>query len=141
VHHYFGGKDELFIAAMALPFDPRVVAATVLDGPIDQLGRRIAETFLGIWESPGGQQRMKAVLRSAISTDELTRLLRDGITKMVLVPVSGALGTPDARLRVSLVASQLIGMAVARYLFELEPLASATRRRSPTGSRRSCSRT
>lgn len=126
VHHYFAGKDELFIESMALPFDPRLVAATVLAGPPEEVGRRIITTFLGVWESDGGQQRMKAVLRSAISTDEMARLLRDGITTMILVPVSASLDVPDARLRVSLVASQLIGMAMVRYLFELEPLASAS---------------
>lgn len=126
VHHYFGGKDELFVASMALPVNPRLVAAKLLDGPREDLGRRLIETFLAIWESPGGQQRMKAVIRSAVSTDELARLLRDGITDMIVVPVSAALGLPDARLRVSLAASQLIGMAMMRYLFELEPLASAS---------------
>ncbi|MDT7649615.1 MAG: hypothetical protein QOI36_1021 [Pseudonocardiales bacterium] len=126
VHHYFGGKDELFIEAMALPIDPRVVASTVLDGPREGLGRRIIETFLGVWESPEGQQRMKAVLRSAVSTEDVAQLLRDGIGRMIMLPVSHALGTPDARLRVSLVASQLIGMALMRYLVELEPLASVS---------------
>lgn len=126
VHHYFGGKDELFIEAMALPIDPRVVAGTVLDGPREGLGRRIIETFLGVWESPEGQQRMKAVLRSAVNTEDVAQLMRDGISRMIMLPVSHALGTPDARLRVSLVASQLIGMALMRYLIELEPLASVS---------------
>jgi hypothetical protein len=52
--------------------------------------------------------------------------MRDGIGRMILLPVSNALGTPDARLRVSLVASQLIGMALMRYLIKLEPLASVS---------------
>jgi hypothetical protein len=111
---------------MALPIDPRVVASTVLDGPREGLGRRIIETFLGVWESPEGQQRMKAVLRSAVNTEEVAQLMRDGISQMIMLPVSHALGTPDARLRVSLVASQLIGMALMRYLVELEPLASVS---------------
>jgi AcrR family transcriptional regulator len=126
VHHYFSGKDELFIEAMALPIDPRVVAGTVLDGPHEGLGRRIIETFLGVWESPEGQQRMKAVLRSAVNTEDVAKLMRDGISRMIMLPVSQALGTPDARLRVSLVSSQLIGLALMRYLIELEPLASVS---------------
>jgi AcrR family transcriptional regulator len=126
VHHYFGGKDELFIESMALPIDPRMVASTILDGPREALGRRIIETFLGVWESPEGQQRMNAVLRSAVSTEDVGKLMRDGISRMIMLPVSHALGTPDARLRVSLVASQLIGMALMRYLIGLEPLASVS---------------
>lgn len=125
VHHYFGGKDELFIEAMALPIDPRQVAAQILDGPIEELGRRIVTVFLGVWESDEGQQRMKAILRSVVTSDEVARLMREGISRMVIIPVSEVLGVPDARLRVSLIATHLIGMALARYVVELEPVASA----------------
>ena len=124
VHHYFDSKDELFIESMALPVDPRQVAARVLDGPPDEIGRRIATVFLGIWESPDGQQRMKAIFRSVVSSDEVARMMREGITQMIIQPVSQTLDVPDAHLRVSLAATQLIGVAMARYLVELEPVAS-----------------
>lgn len=125
VHHYFGGKDELFIESMSLPVDPRQVAVQILNGPREDLGRRIATVFLGVWESADGQQRMKAILRSAVSSDEVARLMREGIGQLIIRPVSEALEVPDADLRVSLVASQLMGLAMTRYLVELDPLASA----------------
>ena len=125
VHHYFDSKDELFIEAMSLPMDPRAVAAHMLDGPPEELGRRIVTTFLGVWESPEGQQRLKAILRSVVTSDEMAQLMRESISRMILFPVAESLGVADAKLRVSLVASQLIGMALGRYLVELEPLASA----------------
>ena len=126
VHHYFDSKDELFIESMALPIDPRQVAAAIIDGPRDELGRRIVTIFLGIWESPDGQQRMKAILRSVVTSEEVARLMREGITKMIMDPVAEVIDVPDAKLRVTLVASHLIGMVLCRYLVELEPLASAT---------------
>jgi len=122
VHHYFDSKDELFIEAMALPVDPRQIAARILDGPREELGRRIATAFLGVWESADGQQRMKAVFRSVVSSDEVARLMREGITQLILQPVSRGLDVPDAQLRVSMVATQLIGVAMARYLVGLEPV-------------------
>jgi len=125
VHHYFDSKDELFIESMALPIDPRLVAATILDGPRDELGRRIVSTFLGVWESAEGQQRMKAILRSVVTSDDVARQMREGITQMIIGPVAETLDVPDARLRVSLVASQLVGLALTRYLVDLDPLASA----------------
>ncbi len=124
VHHYFESKDELFIESMALPVDPRQVAARILDGPPEELGRRIATVFLGIWESPDGQQRMKAIFRSVVTSEEVARVMREGITEMIIQPVSQSLDVPDAHLRVSLAATQLIGVAMARYLVELEPVAS-----------------
>ncbi|WP_433162845.1 TetR family transcriptional regulator [Kribbella sp. CA-247076] len=125
VHHYFGSKDELFIESMALPVDPRQVAAQIMDGPADELGRRIATVFLGVWESPDGQQRMKAIIRSVVSSDAVARIMREGMGQMIIQPVSRFLDTPDAHLRVGLAATQLIGVAMARYLIELEPIASA----------------
>ncbi|MGY4767132.1 TetR/AcrR family transcriptional regulator [Kribbella sp. CWNU-51] len=124
VHHYFDSKDELFIEAMAIPVDPRQIAADILDGPREEIGRRIATVFLGIWESPEGRQRMTAIFRSVVTSDEVARLMREGITQMIIEPISRTLDVPDAHLRVSLVATQLIGAAMARYLVGLEPVAS-----------------
>jgi AcrR family transcriptional regulator len=125
VHHYFGSKDELFIEAMALPLDPRQVAAAILNGSREDLGRRIVTVFLGVWESDDGQQRMKAMLRSVVTSDEVARIMREGMTKMILEPVSQFIEVPDAKLRVALIAIHLIGVALTRYLVELEPVASA----------------
>lgn len=125
VHHYFDSKDELFIEAMALPLDPRQVAAAILDGSREDLGRRIATVFLNVWESDEGQQRMKAMLRSVVTSDEVARIMREGMTRMILEPVSRFIDVPDAKLRVGLIASHLIGMALTRYVVELEPVASA----------------
>ncbi|TDD30816.1 TetR/AcrR family transcriptional regulator [Kribbella turkmenica] len=124
VHHYFDSKDELFIESMALPVDPRQIAARIMDGPPEELGRRIATVFLGVWESPDGQQRMKAIFRSVVSSDAVARIMREGVGQMIIQPVSRSLDAPDAHLRVSLAATQLIGVAMARYLVELEPVAS-----------------
>ena len=96
VHHYFDSKDELFIEAIALPIDPRQVAARMQEGPRDELGRRIVTTFLGVWESPEGQQRMKALLRSMAGHDEVARLMQEGITRLIIKPVSRTLDVPDA---------------------------------------------
>jgi AcrR family transcriptional regulator len=124
VHHYFDSKDELFIEAMAIPVDPRQIAAQILNGPRDEIGRRVATAFLGVWESPEGAQRMKALFRSVLTSDEVARMMREGIGQMIIQPISQMLDVPDAQLRVSLVASQLVGAAIVRYLVGLEPVAS-----------------
>jgi AcrR family transcriptional regulator len=126
VHHYFDGKESLFIEAMELPVDPRLIAAQVTAGPLDEFGERIIRTFLGVWELPEARIRLKALLRATTSSEEVAHLIRDGIGQLIMVPVAGVLGTEDAPFRVSLVASQLLGVALVRYMLELEPLASAT---------------
>jgi AcrR family transcriptional regulator len=125
VHHYFGTKNQLFAAALELPFDPtQVIPPLVAQGP-DGLGERLARTFLGIWDATPGQGPMLAMLRSAVSDPTAALSVRDFLTGVVLQPLSQAAGADDgAQLRASLAASQIVGIAVARYVVGLEPLAS-----------------
>jgi AcrR family transcriptional regulator len=124
VHHFFGSKDDLFLAALEIPFDPRVVIPGVVAAGADGLGVRLIETFLSIWEDPKARMPLLAVVRSGLASESSGNLLADGMLRMIFPPVAQALGTPDAQLRVQLVASQLLGLVVARYVLALEPLAS-----------------
>jgi AcrR family transcriptional regulator len=127
VHHYFGSKDRLFAASLELPLDPTTVIPAVLAQGRDGLGERLARTFLGIWDGTPGQGPMLAMLRSAVSDPTAARSLRDFLTRVVLEPLAQAAGGDEgAPLRASLAASQIVGLAVARYVVCLEPVASAS---------------
>jgi hypothetical protein len=67
---------------------------------------------------------MQALLRSAVGNESIARLIRDALRRLVFGPVGALLDTPDAELRISLVASQLVGLAMARYVLEIEPLST-----------------
>ncbi|MGC4749276.1 TetR family transcriptional regulator [Micromonospora sp. DT201] len=126
VHHYFGSKDQLFLAAMNFPFDPGQLVPEVLAGDRDGLGERMVRTFLGVWDSPAGSAGV-ALLRSAVSNEWTARLLREFITTQVLRRVLEQLDVDPAQLplRGSLVATQIIGLAMMRHVVRLEPVASA----------------
>jgi AcrR family transcriptional regulator len=124
VHHYFGTKQELFVAAVRLPVNPVEQLTAVLAAEPDEVGRRLVETFLSIWDHAAGQSPLLALIRSAVSDKDAAAMLREFITEEVLGPIARRLGSPDARLRATLVGSQLIGLAVARYIIRVEPLAS-----------------
>jgi len=126
VHHYFGSKDELFAAALELPFDPSVVVPALLAEGLDGLGERVVRTFVGIWDATPGQGPLLALLRSAVSDERAAQSLRDFVSRAVIGPLARAAGPDGAELRASLVASQVIGLAVTRYVVRLEPLASAS---------------
>jgi AcrR family transcriptional regulator len=125
VHHYFGTKQELFVAAVRLPVNPVEQLTAVLATEPDQAGPRLVETFLSIWDHAAGQSPLLALIRSAVTDEQAAAMLREFITEEVLGPIAARLGSPDARLRATLVGSQLIGLAVARYIIRVEPLASA----------------
>jgi AcrR family transcriptional regulator len=127
VHHYFGSKDQLFAASLELPVDPTTVIPGVLAQGQDGVGERLARTFLNIWDNTPGQGPMLAMLRSAVSDPTAAGSLRDFLTRVVLQPLAEAAGGDDgAPLRASLAASQIVGLAVARYVVCLEPVASAS---------------
>src|SRR5687767_860862 len=54
VHHYFGNKDQLFLATMQMPINPNDFLPKVFEPGIDGIGERIVRTFLGVWDSPAG---------------------------------------------------------------------------------------
>ncbi|MET7750022.1 TetR family transcriptional regulator [Micromonospora sp. NPDC005367] len=126
VHHYFGSKDQLFLAAMQAPVDPRELLPGVLAGDRAGIGERLVRTFLGVWDSPAGTAGV-GLLRSAVSNEWTARLLRDFVVTQVLRRVLEQLDVDPAELplRGSLVATQLAGLAMMRYVIRLEPVASA----------------
>ena len=126
VHHYFGTKDELFAASLELPFDPSVIVPALLAEGLDGLGERIVRMFVGVWDATPGQGPLLALIRSAASDERAARSLRDFVTRVVLGPLARAAGGEGAELRASMAASQVVGLAMARYVIRLEPLASAS---------------
>ncbi|WP_410815883.1 TetR family transcriptional regulator [Micromonospora sp. 050-3] len=126
VHHYFGSKDQLFLAAMNFPVDPGQLVPKVLAGDPDGAGERMVRIFLGVWDSPAGSAA-QALLRSAVSNEWTARLLREFVTTQVLRRVLENLDVDPAELplRGSLVATQMIGLAMMRHVVRLEPVASA----------------
>jgi AcrR family transcriptional regulator len=125
VHHYFDGKNALFVAAMDLPTDPRDrVAALVAEG-VDGLGERMVRLFLAVWDPPLNREPMLGLLRSAVSHDDAARMLRQFLLGAIARPLAVATGEDDVDLRASLVVSQLMGLAMTRYVVRVEPLVSA----------------
>ncbi|SCF41818.1 TetR family transcriptional regulator [Micromonospora mirobrigensis] len=126
VHHYFGTKEELFRATVAIPIDPAELLPEVLAGGRDEVGARLVRTFLTVWDSPAGTAAV-ALLRSAVSNPWTARLLREFLVTQVLRRVLDRLDLDPAEvpLRGSLVATQLAGLAMMRYVIRLEPVASA----------------
>ena len=123
VHHYFGTKDDLFVAALELPVDPRVALAPVFEGGVDGAGERLLRVFLSVWDDESARLPLLGLVRGAVDPQG-ARLLRDGLFGVVLGPVGTALGLDRPRERVAFLASQMVGLVMLRYVLEVEPLAS-----------------
>jgi AcrR family transcriptional regulator len=125
VHHYFGSKQQVFVAALDFPFDPvQEIPAIIGAGP-DGLGERLVRFFLSILESPDGRDRMLAVVRTVVSNEQATDMFRGFVVRELLGRAATLLDVPDPELRANLAMSQMMGMVMVRYVVKVEPLASA----------------
>jgi AcrR family transcriptional regulator len=126
VHHYFGTKDELFLAALELPVDPRKLIGPAVAGPVEHAAERFLGVFLSVWDDPDIQPSLLAVARG-IMDPSANRLLSEGLLPVVIQPIGAALGIDRPAERMPLVASQVIGLIMLRYVLGVEPLASMPR--------------
>lgn len=124
VHHYFGTKQQLFAAAIRMPIDPAVVIARMRETPLADLGHTLPATLVALWDSEMGDA-LVATMRSMLAGADVSLIrtfIEDVITAEIAPRVDSPAGT--GRLRVQFVASQMLGVAIARYIVVVEPFAS-----------------
>jgi AcrR family transcriptional regulator len=123
VHHFFGTKEQTFIASVDFPFDPSVVLPVILDGPREEFGERLARFLLSVWGNPATRAPLLALLRSSTGNERAAAMLRDLLGKVLFSRVAGATGA--STMRISAAAGQAVGLMLLRYVVRVEPLASA----------------
>ena len=124
VHHYFGTKEKLFAAAVRIPIDPMDIIGPLREIPVEEIGYKLPSMLLPLWDSELGT-RFIAALRSIIAGSEVN-LFRSFIQDVIAVEVGARVDNPPGSgiVRIQFVASQLVGVVMARYILQLEPFAS-----------------
>jgi AcrR family transcriptional regulator len=124
VHHYFGTKQQLFAAAIHLPIDPMTVLVPMRETPIEELGLRLPSVLLPIWDSEMGKGLIATV--RALLTGADVSLARSFLQEIVVEEVGSRVDNPPGtgKIRAQFVASQLMGVVLARYIVGIEPFAS-----------------
>jgi len=125
VHHFFGTKERLFIATMRLPLEPATLIPELLAPGVEGLGERLARHFLRLMRELGEANPMIALIRSAAAHPDAARMFREFYTRAVLERLAAELDTSRPQLRAALCASQILGLAVARFIIGLRPLLDA----------------
>lgn len=126
LHHYFGTKADLFTTTVDIPVRPDVDIPALLAADRDQFGRHLVRYVLEQWEKPQVRRRGVVVIRAALGNRLTTPLLAGFLSRELLGRIAGQLDVPDAPLRAALVASQVAGLLVTRYILELQPVADAS---------------
>ncbi|NUP75881.1 MAG: TetR/AcrR family transcriptional regulator [Sinomonas sp.] len=125
VHHYFKGKENLFSESVQLPVDPEVILSGLDEFAVAERGRFVARAVIRLWEGPQ-RHALAAFLRSTISSTARSRLLADIVRRRILARIVDGLpgDLAERELRAAMVATQVVGFLLARYIVRLEPLAS-----------------
>jgi AcrR family transcriptional regulator len=123
VHHYFDGKEDVFVAAMGFPARPQDVVVALLAGPREEIGVRLVRFVLGVWDAQPG--RLVALISGALTSEAVARMLREFISRELLGRIAAELDVDRPQLRAALAAAHLVGVALARVVIRVEPLADA----------------
>jgi len=126
VRRFFGSKEGLLVAALTVTMSPGERLAQAVEGDPGRLGERMVGYFLSVWEESPNREVMIGIIRSACSNERGATLLRNFIAGEVIARLAGALDARERQLRAGLVGSQLVGLALVRYVVKIEPLASAS---------------
>src|SRR3954454_14485198 len=136
VHRFYGSKEELFVAAMELPVSPGQLVPALLAEGVDDLGERLVRTLLELFDRPATFAPFLALIRGAVSNEDAAALLREFIAREVLGRLAAAASPDRPELRASLAGAQVIGLAMARSVVAVPPLAARGRRGPAAGHHR-----
>ena len=88
-------------------------------------------TMLGLWEDPEMGEILHSIFLTVAHEPLAMERLREAFAASVLAVVSDSLEGPERYLRASLAASQIIWVAMTRYVWRFGALAELPPRRSP----------
>jgi AcrR family transcriptional regulator len=119
VMRYFGSKAGLFAAAASVSLEPPDLRSV----PARRRGEALVRHFVDRWDGRGSADTLVLLLRTGVTDDMAAKQIQTNFNHLIAAPVA-ALGDPDADRRSALIATQLLGLAVSRYILHHEPLAS-----------------
>ena len=123
VVHFYGSKADLFRAVMALPPDIADALVGIADHPADEGGRRLAELVVAALENPATRPIVLGRIRCATTHPEAAALVRETVTRD-LARLTSAISRDRPDARAVLIGAHVVGIALARYVVLVEPLAS-----------------
>ncbi len=125
VRRFFGSKEQLFTEVATALIVPERALAAVAAGPPDAAGERLVRYFLSLLGDVAQPGPFLGLIRSAVASEHAAGLLRRLLADRVLGELAASFRTETAELGAALAASQLVGLAVARYAIRLDALTSA----------------
>ncbi|MFB7183067.1 TetR family transcriptional regulator [Streptomyces sp. NPDC056257] len=122
VMRYFGSKEQLFDAALAVDLRLPDLGSV----PAGELPAVLVRHFVERWEGEPADDALLVLLRSAVTNEQAAARMREVFAAQVAPALAAALGPERAARTAGLVATQLLGLALTRYLLRLPAVTSLT---------------
>ena len=131
VSYYFGSKGDLFGAAVNLRAQASQEIATAINGDLLSAGPRLVRLSLTAWDDDADGATFRTLLQWMAADVRSPEAIQNYATEQIAAPMTEALeqsglSITSARERAALAGSQLVGLAMIRYVLRLEPIASAS---------------
>jgi AcrR family transcriptional regulator len=122
VMRYYGNKEGLFAAAAE--FDLRLPDLGAL--PRRAVGAALVTHFIDRWE---GDDTLMALLRTAVTNEAAAARMQAIFATQVAPHIAKLSGRPRAEVatRAGLIATQILGLALCRYVLKLPPVVALKR--------------
>ncbi|MFE9632222.1 TetR family transcriptional regulator [Streptomyces sp. NPDC006463] len=122
VMRYFGSKEQLFDAALAVDLRLPDLGAV----PAAELAGALVRHFVARWEGDPADDALLVLLRSAVTNERAAERMREVFAAQVAPALAAALGPERAARVAGLVSAQLLGLALTRYLLRLPAVTALT---------------
>jgi AcrR family transcriptional regulator len=123
--HFFGNKLNLFAEAVEWPFEPAEEMPKLLADGRGQVGRNCVALLVRFWDKEGTRSPVLTLLGAAVTEPGAAEMLGEFVRERLFAPLLERLGSDQPQVRANLLASQLVGLGLVRYVLRYEPLASA----------------
>ena len=120
VMRYFQSKAGLFTAAVTTDLEVPDLRSV----PSGERGELLVRYFVERWEGPAADDKLIALLRTAVTSEAIAGQVQAILGRRLAERIAALGGAEQAPGRAALVASQLLGLALCRYILRFEPLAS-----------------
>jgi len=124
VHYYFSSKEQLLDAVTMPPPEWLESIQATNSSPLRARGEAIVRNLVWTWSQPQIREVLSSILQTAAHEPRTREKLRAFVAATLLPAVAERLDDEEKLLRASLISSQLLGVAMLRYVWQIEPLAS-----------------
>jgi AcrR family transcriptional regulator len=131
ISYFFGSKQHLFGEAMALRANPAELITERIQGPINELPRRLLTVLLETWDQSENQPALLMIAQTGAGPDGAV-LTRGFVEEVLAEPIIERLlheGVPanEAQICAALLITQLVGVIYARYVVAVDPVTAIPR--------------